>query len=149
MKKFVLPVKRLLLTACCLLLLAAGARPQTGSLCIRVTGVEPQDGAVLFSLYDRAEDFPDEDRAIYREGRVYPVRGSEVLYCFDRLPYGTYAVAVMHDEDGDGEMDYNWIGYPVEQYGFSNNPAIRFSAPSFRQCAVQLDKPKVVIEIRL
>jgi uncharacterized protein (DUF2141 family) len=35
------------------------------------------------------------------------------------IPAGTYAVTVLHDENSDGKMDFNWIGMPTKGYGFS------------------------------
>ena len=40
---------------------------------------------------------------------------------FRDLPAGDYAVKAFHDIDGDGEMDVNPFGMPVEPYAFSNN----------------------------
>jgi len=49
---------------------------------------------------------------------------------FDGLPLGTYAVAVIHDENGNARLD-TFAGIPREGFGFSRNPAIRFGAPRF------------------
>ena len=37
------------------------------------------------------------------------------------MPYGTYAVAIMHDMDKDFKMDTNFFGIPDEDLGVSNN----------------------------
>lgn len=46
------------------------------------------------------------------------------------LPSGDYAVALFHDENGNGRLDTRF-GLPVEGFGFSNNPRILFGPPSF------------------
>ena len=38
------------------------------------------------------------------------------------LPAGNYAVQVMHDENENNKLDTNFMGMPIEGYGFSNNP---------------------------
>jgi small-conductance mechanosensitive channel len=44
---------------------------------------------------------------------------------------GTYALAVIHDENMNGKLDTNWLGIPIEGYGFSNGAKGLFGAPSF------------------
>lgn len=49
---------------------------------------------------------------------------------FDGLPRGAYAVAVVHDENGNHRLD-TLAGIPREGYGFSNNAPVRFGPPKF------------------
>ena len=44
---------------------------------------------------------------------------------------GNYAVSVIHDENGNRELDTNLIGIPTEGIGFSHNPRVTFGPPSF------------------
>jgi len=44
-----------------------------------------------------------------------------VVAVFDHLPPGDYAVKAFHDVNGDGQMNTNPFGIPVEPYAFSNN----------------------------
>ena len=46
------------------------------------------------------------------------------------LPPGDYAVAVIHDENGNGRLD-TFAGIPREGYGFSRNAPVRFGPPRF------------------
>ena len=46
------------------------------------------------------------------------------------LKPGGYAVAVIHDENGNAKLD-TFAGIPREGFGFSRNPAIRFGPPRF------------------
>ena len=48
------------------------------------------------------------------------VEGSLTLTAAD-LPPGEYAVRVMHDVNGNDELDANFVGMPTEPYAFSNN----------------------------
>lgn len=43
---------------------------------------------------------------------------------------GAYAVAVIHDENGNARLD-TFAGIPREGFGFSRNPVIRFGPPRF------------------
>ena len=47
---------------------------------------------------------------------------------------GTYAIAVVHDENGNNKMD-KAIFLPREGFGFSRNPAIAMGPPSFKSAS--------------
>ena len=65
------------------------------------------------------------------------------------LPYGTYAVSVLDDENSNLDMD-NFLGIPKEGYGFSNDAEVKISPPKFEECSFVIDQPlkKISIEIR-
>lgn len=46
---------------------------------------------------------------------------STVVAVFDHLPAGDYAARAFHDINGDGQMNTNPFGMPIEPYAFSNN----------------------------
>lgn len=49
---------------------------------------------------------------------------------FDALPGGEYALAVIHDENGNARLD-TFAGIPREGFGFSRNPPLGFGPPRF------------------
>jgi uncharacterized protein (DUF2141 family) len=51
---------------------------------------------------------------------------------FKEIPAGTYGISAFHDEDNDGKLDTNLVGYPTEDYCASNNARNMFSAPSWK-----------------
>ncbi|WP_419809282.1 DUF2141 domain-containing protein [Sphingomonas sp.] len=59
-------------------------------------------------------------------------------FAFPALPRGDYALAVIHDENGNGRLD-TFAGIPREGYGFSRNPAARFGPPRFAAARFTLD----------
>jgi uncharacterized protein (DUF2141 family) len=48
------------------------------------------------------------------------------------VPAGTYGISAFHDEDNDGKLGTNLVGYPTEEYCASNNARNMFSAPSWK-----------------
>ncbi len=62
---------------------------------------------------------------------VIKVRNTEARCDFEDILPGTYALAVIHDENMNGKLDTNWLGIPIEGYGFSNDAKGLFGAPSF------------------
>ena len=65
------------------------------------------------------------------------------------MDYGDYAIAILHDENASGDMDYRGIGLPKEGYCFSNNAKPRFRAPKFKKTKFVLDADNVTQTIRM
>ena len=59
-----------------------------------------------------------------------------------------YAVAVIHDENGNAKLD-TFAGIPKEGFGFSRNPAIGFGPPRFAAARFTLDGDGGAERIRL
>jgi uncharacterized protein (DUF2141 family) len=54
------------------------------------------------------------------------------------LKPGKYAARYFHDENLNGLMDKNFIGIPVEGFGFSNNAVGKFGPPPFGKWLFEL-----------
>jgi uncharacterized protein (DUF2141 family) len=52
---------------------------------------------------------------------------------FSNLAPGTYAVAVVHDENGNGRLDKNLLGVPSEGYGVSHNRTYALSSSKWEE----------------
>ncbi len=87
-------------------------------------------GTVDCALFDSPEGFPIEVLRSATNVMVIKVRNTEARCDFEDIPPGTYALAVIHDENMNGKLDTNWLGIPIEGYGFSNDAKGLFGAPS-------------------
>jgi uncharacterized protein (DUF2141 family) len=54
-----------------------------------------------------------------------------MTFSTSNLPAGEYAVRIMHDRNGNGELDSNFAGMPTETWAFSNNAAGNFGPPKW------------------
>ena len=70
---------------------------------------------------------------------VIKVRHTQARCDFADIPPGTYALAVIHDENSNGKLDTNWLGIPTEGYGFSNDAKALLGAPSFAAASFAYD----------
>ena len=102
---------------------AAGAQ---GTLRVSTAGYPSSDGHALLALCASAADFDSRGRAL-RFGKLKPENGL-ALFVFEDLPPGDYAIKVFQDADGDGELDFGFLG-PEEAYGFSNGARATFGPP--------------------
>lgn len=116
-------------------------------LVVNVTSLRSGEGKVHFGLYDREDGFPTFDGRL--AGAEVAADKAGVTYEFSDLPPGLYAVTVFHDENANGEFDFNFIGLPKEGYGFSNGATGFLSAPSFQAAGVKVgeDDAKIVIQV--
>jgi uncharacterized protein (DUF2141 family) len=116
-------------------------------LLIEVTGLRSAKGDVHYALYDDAQHFPE------RKGRIMtgnvPARTGGVVIPIKNLSPGIYAVAVYHDENRNDEFDQGFLGFPLEDYGFSNNASGFLGPPSFEDAAIKLGSSDVRVLIRL
>jgi uncharacterized protein (DUF2141 family) len=101
-------------------------------------------GDLLIAIYDEVtkNEFPLSNR-IYVNNKV-KVEGNETTVKY-RLPEGIYAIAVLHDENGNEEMDFNWFGYPQEGFAFSRNPSIIVREPGFEECDFSLKRDTTIV----
>lgn len=124
----------------CIMLLGATVAAKSpdptlrGKIIIEIEGIRESTGEIGVLLFDRAMGFPGDSGASIRH-RVLPARSGVVSLNFEDLPFGTYAVAVIHDLNGNRRVDTNLLGIPREGYGFSNNARSLFRAPRFQEAA--------------
>ena len=137
-----------MMRAAALAMLCAAAWPAgAADLAIHVTGLRSAAGDVHYGVYAEPENFPKP------EGRVakgfVKVRPGGVTIVVRGLAPAAYAVAVYHDENGNGEFDQGFLGIPLEDYGFSNGASGFLGPPSFSDAAFPLPGEGGRITIRL
>lgn len=105
----------------------AAAAPS--GLDLSITGLRNARGNVLICLTANAKAFPDCSKDAAAHKMVVPAGRAGSVHFADLAP-GTYAVSLIHDENGNGKLDTAMM-MPREGFGFSRNPAIRFGPPKF------------------
>ncbi|GAB2560929.1 DUF2141 domain-containing protein [Spirosoma aerophilum] len=119
--------------------------PTKTSLTIEVHNVRVMHGAVYVALFKPGKDFP-EGKPL--EGKKIDATHERVQTTFSVEP-GEYAIAVYHDENGNGKMDTRMFGIPKEPYGFSNNFRPKMSAPKFSDCGFSVSENGKTVRIKL
>ncbi|TGX53738.1 DUF2141 domain-containing protein [Sphingomonas gei] len=110
----------------CLALLP-GATP-LASLDVEITGLRSAKGVIQLCLTADAGAFPDCKAGGNGIKRTLSAAAPHIR--FEGLAPGEYAVAVIHDANGNARLD-TMLGIPREGFGFSRNPAIGFGPPRF------------------
>jgi len=103
---------------------------------IEVTDLKNADGALRISVFSTPNGFLKDDSKAHARGVL---RANDDMHFLEfKLPAGTYAVAILHDQNDNGRLDTNFLGIPSEGYGVSNNPKPRFRAPKFKEAIFTL-----------
>lgn len=125
--------------------LASTGLAHAAELNVEVAGLKSAKGKVFVAVYNRAEDFLKQPM---RTATVDAQPGKVKLLIAGLAP-GDYAFSVFHDENGNGKLDTNLIGMPVEPYGFSNDASGNYGPPSFKQSLLHLPEAGATAAVNL
>ena len=131
--------------------LAAGASAQSpcAGIHVQVLDIRNSTGTVACALFESADGFPKAFLRSATNVMVIKIRKAQARCTFEDIPPGTYAIAAIHDENMNGELDSNWMGVPTEGYGFSNDAKASFGPPSFAAASFPYDGRDVELTISL
>jgi uncharacterized protein (DUF2141 family) len=105
------------------------------SIVVEVEGLRSGRGAVRGALFASPRGWTEEGRQLATcEARI---EGRRSVCVFDGVAPGEYAVAFLHDEDDDGELDRDFIGWPQEGFGFSNDARPGLGPPSYESASFE------------
>ncbi len=115
---------------------------QTGTVEVQVTNINLENALIVkIGLYNESSDFPELGKETF--GKHIEATESVVSHTFENIPIGTYAVAVVQDENDDGIQNKNFVGAPTEGYGFSHNVYGFFGPPDYKDVSFQVKADKV------
>ncbi len=132
------------------LLICLAGLPLTGwgaEIRVEVSGLRNRQGQLMVGLYNRPEAFPDVGGKF--EGvNLFPIEEGRNVAVF-HVPPGTYAVAVIHDENRNGKLDKNFMKIPKEAYGFSNGAKGKFGPPPFSAASFVVGEEGRTVSVEL
>ncbi len=102
-------------------------------------------GYARIGIYNNPKTFCNESIKPFREVSGKIVGNECFIEIFD-LPDGEYALTLLHDENDDLVMNYNFLGLPKEGYAFSNNAFPVLSKPSFNSCKIKVVAGAIVTQ---
>jgi uncharacterized protein (DUF2141 family) len=104
---------------------------------------------IACALFESPGGFPTEFLRFATRIMVMRIRDTRARCHFADIAPGTYALAVIHDENLYGKLDANWLGIPSEGYGFSNDARAAFGAPPFSAASFAYDGSSLALTISL
>ena len=106
----------------------------TGRLIADVGTFQHTRGLLGCSLFASEAGYPEDisQALILRVA----VKARAVPCTYENLPPGTYALSVIHDENGSKALEKSFLGMPKEPWGTSRNVTHTFRAPSFDEIRI-------------
>jgi uncharacterized protein (DUF2141 family) len=119
-----------------------------GDIVVVLHNIRSEQGTLRVALFNQAQGFPDRPEKALSVKWVN-LKNDVVKAVFADCTYGEYAIGVFHDENSNGEFDFNWIGMPVEGYGASNDAEGFFGPPGFKDASFLLQADILILHIKV
>jgi uncharacterized protein (DUF2141 family) len=121
--------------------------PTGTKLAFAIDSVDSSRGLMTGSLYPG-----DRSQFLVKNGALkvwsVPAVAPQTRMCIWVRGPGTYAFAVYHDANSNGRWDHRLLGH-IEGVGFSNNPRVVFSAPSYDQVKFEAGAGETTLHLRM
>jgi uncharacterized protein (DUF2141 family) len=121
----------------------------TSTLAFAVEGVKGAKGQLVIAVYDSKVAWLDLSRAV----KVLKLKATPgtMWAVLEGLPTGPCAVAVFHDENGNGKLDMGWFPLPgpTEGTGASNGATGKLGPPSFDDARIDCRAGETVVRVKL
>jgi len=123
-------MRRTAIAAMAIVLGAFTSPAAAGEVVITITDLRSTEGVVRACMTTQEKIFPKcrKDPASHR---TVVDAGESVTIRFTDVEPGTYAVALLHDENNDGKANRALGMMPKEGYGFSRDAKVRMGPPKF------------------
>lgn len=143
-----------LLALCAVLIFAnfpviASAQSSSPRIFVEIPNIKNSTGNIACGIFESSEGFPDKFLGSARAIIIKKIQKTNAQCDFSDIPTGTYAIAIIHDENMNGDLDTNWFGDPTEGYGFSNTTIDEFGAPAFSAASFPYDGQNIDLTIKL
>lgn len=126
----------------------SGFAQSKGEFTLKIQNIKQTQGLLRVAFYNKANDFL-EDKSIVFAKEFKANQKGEISVTWGEIAYGSYALAIYHDKNGNKKLDKNLVGYPSEPFGFSKNVKPKFSAPNFEDCKIVFSSNNSTFTIKL
>jgi uncharacterized protein (DUF2141 family) len=116
---------------------------------IKILNIRNSTGTIGCALFESPDGFPVEYLRYAININVIKIRDTQASCDFEDIQPGTYALAIVHDENMNGKLDTQWLGIPTEGYGFSNDVKAILGPPSFSAASFLYDGQEIRLTISL
>jgi len=102
-------------------------------------------GTAFIAIYNNSLDFNSGDESKNRI--TYALKENVKKGSFSKVVMveeGTYGVKIYIDKNNNNKFDFNIIGIPKEQFGFSNDAISLLGPPSFKNASFEVVDNKTI-----
>lgn len=120
----------------------------TGTIIVTMDGFRNYKGFAVAALFQSPEGYPEKtEKALMKRRTV--IQGKSVTMTFENVPYGQYALSILHDENDSRKLERGWFGIPKEGYGIKKNTRAHKSTPRFHEQAFMLRDETLHLDYRI
>lgn len=139
-------MKHLIAIAITLLSLNQVQAQDGSTIKVTVKKFDIASGRVKIGLYNSKESYM-KSSFMFEDALVDNTEAIELV--FENVPKGSYTFSIYHDENGNDQLDKNFVGIPTEDYAFSNNAPGTFGPPDYEACVFEVNEKLVTQTINL
>jgi uncharacterized protein (DUF2141 family) len=118
---------------------------KTCNLKVDVNDLKNSEGQIMISINKGSEGWPEGN--FYEQRFISKFKAPTHTIYFENLPYGDYAIGLLHDENRNNELNKNFIGMPTEGFAFSRNYKVVFRAPKYEEANFKVNSSEKTITI--
>ena len=119
------------------------------TLTITIADIRESEGRLMIQVANSEKGFEfSEDSAAPPPVAISQLAEAGEMTFEVTLPPGIYGARVLHDLNGNGEMDSNFVGMPKEPWAFSNNATGRLGPAKWQDAKFEISGDTAV-ETRL
>ena len=119
------------------------------TLTITIADIRESEGRLMIQVANSEKGFEfSEDSAAPAPVAISQLAEAGEMTFEVTLPPGVYGARVLHDLNGTGKVDSNFVGMPKEPWAFSNNATGRLGPAKWQDAKFEISG-NTAVEIRL
>ena len=119
------------------------------TLTITIADIRESEGRLMIQVANSEKGFEfSEDSAAPPPVAISQLAEAGEMTFEVTLPPGVYGARVLHDLNGTGKVDSNFVGMPKEPWAFSNNATGRLGPAKWQDAKFEISG-NTAVEIRL
>ena len=119
----------------------------TQTVSIAITNLENNKGNVQLGVFTNQKDFKADKPIKLLKFSKSKMKDGKLTVSVSLAP-GTYGIALLDDENKNGEMDWGWV-MPDEGFGFSNYYHTGMSRPTFDQFKFKVGNSDMSVKVKV
>ena len=112
-------------------------------LIVNITNISNDEGQVIVKLYNSEDTFLKTPFEI----KTAKIVNGKATVVFQNITDGIYSFSVIHDENGNNKIDFNFLGIPSEDVAASNNAAGFLGPPNYEDAKFEVKSESVIQNI--